>query len=142
MSGKREGKRVEEKKGGEFAVVTVLIRGSLTGLVILLLFLLAGTGGISLGILGQEMMERWGILSCIVGSLLGGWISVRQDRCWALVLGPGTGGILFTLLLMMGLIFYGELPSGDKLIPVLCACLCGGGMAGILGRKRKKKKRR
>ena len=142
MSGKREGKRVEEKKSGESVVVTALLKGGLMGAAVLLLFLLAGAGGISLGMLGQEMMARWGILSCVAGGLTGGWMAVREERRMALVLGPGTGGILFALLFLTGLVLGGGSPSGERMLPVLCACLCGGGMAGILGRKKKKKKKR
>ena len=142
MSGKREGKRVEEKKGGEAVIVTALLKGGLIGAAVLLLFLLAGAGGVLLGMIGQELMARWGIVSCVAGSLTGGWMAVREERRMALVLGLSTGGILFGLLLLTGLVLYGESPSGERMLPILCACLCGGGMAGIFGRQRKKKKKR
>ena len=141
MSGKREGKRVEEKKGGEAVLVKALLKGGLIAAAVLLFFLPVGAAGVSLGLLGQEMMERWGILSCVAGGLTGGWMAVREERRMALILGLGTGGILFGLLLLTGLVLGGT-PSGGRMLPVLCACLCGGGMAGILGRKGKKKKKR
>ena len=142
MSGKREGKRAEEKKNGKSVILTALLKGAVMGAAVLLLCLLAGAGGISLGMLGQEMMARWGILSCVAGGLTGGWMAVREERRMALILGPGTGGILFALLLLTGLVLGGGSPAGERMLPVLCACLCGGGMAGILGRKGKKRKKR
>ncbi len=142
MSGKREGKRVEEKKGTGSTLPMALGKGSMTAVLAMAVFLLAGAGAVSAGILGQEMMGRWGFLSCVAGGLAGGWVAVRKERRWALPLGLGTGGILFLLLLLTGLVFYEGSPAAEGMLPVLCACLCGGGMAGILGRKNKKKRKR
>lgn len=142
MSGKREGKRLEEKKGTGSVISVSLGKGSVTAVLVMASILLAGAGMISAGILGQEIMGQWGILSCVAGGLAGGWTAVRKERRWAIPLGLGTGGILFLLLLLTGLIFYEGSPSAEHMLPVLCACLCGGGMAGILGRKNKKKRKR
>ena len=142
MSGKREGKRVGEKKGTESIVPMALGKGSVTAVLVMAAFLLAGAGAVSAGVLGQEMMTRWGLLSCVAGGLSGGWAAMRKERRWALPLGIGTGGILFLLLLLTGVVFYEGNPAAENMPPVLCACLCGGGMAGILGRKNKKKRKR
>ena len=136
------GKRVEEKKGTQMALPEILLKGSLVSALVMLGVLLAGAGAISAGVLGQEMMERWGMLACVAGSLSGGVVSARTERRWALALGVGTGGILFGVLLLVGSALYGVPSAITDLIPALLSCLCGGGAAGILGRKNKKKRKR
>ena len=136
------GKRVEEKKGAQTALPEILLKGGVVSALVMLGVLLAGAGAISAGVLGQEMMERWGMLACVTGSLSGGVVSARAERHWALALGLGTGGILFGVLLLVGSALYGVPSAITDLIPALLSCLCGGGAAGILGRKNKKKRKR
>ena len=60
----------------------------------------------------------------------------------ALVVGLGVGAVLFLLLLTAGLIVYKETSVANGGAGILCACLCGGAIPGLLGRKSKKKRRR
>lgn len=142
MSGKREGKRIEEKKKQENPLPSAVLKGGLLAVAVMLAVLLAGAGAISVGWLGQEMMSRWGMLACVAGSLAGGLAAARQERRWALLLGLGIGGMLFGLLLLAGLALYEGAPEMGRIPGILCSCLCGGGMAGILGRKSRKKRKR
>ena len=60
----------------------------------------------------------------------------------ALRVGPGGGAVLFLLLLTAGLLVYDGATVANGGLGILCACLCGGAIPGILGRKPRKKRRR
>ena len=60
----------------------------------------------------------------------------------ALAVGLGTGITLFLLLLCVGLLAYDAAGLERDGAGTLCACLCGGGLAGVLALPRKKKRRR
>ena len=111
------GKRVEEKKGAQTEFPEVLLKGGVVSALVMLGVLLVGAGAVSTGILGQEMMERWGMLACVVGSLTGGVMSARKERRWAMALGLGAGGILFGILLLAGIMLYGAPSAITDLFP-------------------------
>jgi len=50
--------------------------------------------------------------------------------------------VLFLLLLTAGLIVYQKTSVANGGTGILCACLCGGAIPGLLARKPKKKRRR
>lgn len=88
--------------------------------------------------------ERWidvcVLLACAVGTLIGGRIALRGGRKATLLSGLGSGLLAAALLGVSGLLLYGELEMG-RCIAVSCACLGGGGVAGLLGRSGGKKHR-
>jgi hypothetical protein len=53
-----------------------------------------------------------------------------------------TGLAQFLILLMLGALLYQDAPVSGEVPEILLACLCGGGMAGILGQSKKGKRRR
>ena len=80
------------------------------------------------------------LLAC--AAVLGGLLAIRGHRKRALLLGIGAGGGLFLLLLTGGLVWFQQTAPSGIAMSVLPACLCGGALAGILGRERKKKRKR
>ena len=60
----------------------------------------------------------------------------------SLLAGLGVGVVLFLLLLTAGFIVYQGASVANGGAGILCACLCGGAIPGLLGRKPKKKRRR
>ena len=58
----------------------------------------------------------------------------------SLLAGLGVGVVLF--LLTAGFIVYQGASVANGGAGILCACLCGGAIPGLLGRKPKKKRRR
>ena len=68
--------------------------------------------------------------------------SVGICRSRTLVMGLCVGAVLFLLLLTAGLLFYPGMSIEEGGVGLLCACLIGGALAGLLGGKPKKKRRK
>lgn len=141
MAGKRE-KKPEDPgavwlstmcrllKGGGVAVVTAAL-----GLVVCALL-------VSGGAVGERVMGRGVLAICVVSSLVGGLVAVHRLERGTLLAGLGVGGILFLLLLTAGFLLYEDASISNGGVPILIACCCGGAIAGVLGgRPRKKRKR-
>ena len=139
---KTAGKRQEEQGSAWMGVMGSLLKGGLLALAVTLALLLLCAAAVSARWMSQAAMERCVVAVCVLGATVGGALSMRRHREAALVLGVGTGLMLFLLLLSAGILFYEEAPVVQSIPGILCACLCGGGIAGILGRKTKKKRRR
>lgn len=141
MAGKREKKPEDPAavwlgtmcrllKGGGVAVVTAAL-----GLVVCALL-------VSGGVVGEKLMGRGILAICVVSSLVGGLVAVRRLERGTLLAGLGVGGILFLLLLTAGFLLYEDASLSNGGVPILIACCCGGAIAGVLGgRPRKKRKR-
>ena len=116
-------------KGGVFAGITT----------ILFLFLCAVL--VSTGLLRERWMEGAGLACYVLGALIGGIYSVKAIQRRPLLVGLAVGGVLFLLLLTAGFLAYETASIEQGGVGILCACLCGGGIAGILGGTRKKRRR-
>ena len=122
------------------AVCEVLKGGVLAGVVTILALLLCSVL-VSMGVIPVEAMEGTVLAVCVLGTLVGGIYAVRRSGA-ALAAGLGVGAVLFLLLMTAGLIACEGASVANGGVSVLCACLCGGAIPGILGRKPKKKRRR
>ena len=92
---------------------------------------------ISTGAVPERFMERAVLAACVLGALIGGLLAVRRIGRSTLLVGAGVGAILFLLLLLAGT---ASISNGGGMM--LLSCLCGGAMAGILGSRPKKKRKR
>ena len=123
---KTKGKR-EEAESPWLGTMCGMLKGGalafLTAVAILFLCALA----VSNRWLGQGMMDSAVMAACALGALAGGLLAVRQGRGRSLLMGFGAGLILF-------------LRNGG--LGLLLSCGCGGALAGVLGGKPKKKRRR
>ena len=122
------------------AVCEVLKGGVLAGVVTILALLLCSVL-VSMGVIPVEAMEGAVLAVCVLGTLVGGIYAVRRSGA-ALAAGLGVGAVLFLLLLTAGLLAYEGASVANGGVSILCACLCGGAIPGVLGRKPKKKRRR
>ena len=122
------------------AVCEVLKGGVLAGVVTILALLLCSVL-VSMGVIPVEAMEGTVLAVCVLGTLVGGIYAGRRAGA-ARAAGRGGGAVLFLLLLTAGLLAYEGASVANGGVSVLCACLCGGAIPGILGRKPKKKRRR
>ena len=122
------------------AVCEVLKGGVLAGVVTILALLLCSVL-VSMGVIPVEAMEGTVLAVCVLGTLVGGIYAVRRSGA-ALAAGLGVGAVLFLLLMTAGLIACEGASVANGGVSILCACLCGGAIPGILGRKPKKKRRR
>ena len=106
---------------------------------VFLLFLAACL--ISNGIIREEWLEISVLFSCMCGAMAGGTFAVRGVKPRKAALGVGAGIVLFLLLAVSGILVYGML-NEKSCLKIFCSCVVGGGLAGMAGRKGKKKHRR
>lgn len=139
---KKGGKRQDGQGGVWGGVLCALAKGSAAALLMTLLLLFGCSAAVSAQWLGQHSARQCVILTCVLGALGGSVVAMRNRREWAMGLGLGTGGALFLMLMSIGILLYESAPVPELVPENLFACLCGGAVAGILGRKPKKKRRR
>ena len=135
--------RRPEALGGEWlnAVCEVLKGGVLAGVTTILALLVCAVL-VSVGAVPVGAMYGSVLAVCAVGALVGGTYAVRRVGSRSLLVGVGVGAVLFLLLLTAGLIAYQGSSIANGGAGILCACLCGGAIPGLLARKPKKKRRR
>ena len=135
--------RRQEDGGGPWlnAMCEILKGGALAGAVTILSLLVCAVLA-SMGILPVSSMDASVLAVCVLGTLAGGIYAVSRSGGRSLLAGLGVGAVLFLLLLTAGLLVYDQASLANGGAGILCACLCGGAIPGILGRKPKKKRRR
>lgn len=139
----RERKREEEPAERWLGLMLALLRGGVVALAAALLVLMGGAALISAGTISDGAADRIAVAACVAGAFVGGLLSVpRGGRSGALLAGLGVGAILFLLLLTAGMLLYGDASLERGGAAEVCACLCGGALAGLLRGSAKKKRRR
>lgn len=141
---KKKERRPEEMGGGSEwlnAMCEVLKGGVLAGVTTILMLLVCSVL-VSAGALPVGSMYGAVLAACVLGTLAGGTYAVRRVGSRSLLVGLGVGAVLFLLLMTAGLIAYEGASIANGGAGILCACLCGGAIPGLLGRKPKKKRRR
>jgi putative membrane protein (TIGR04086 family) len=123
------------------AMCEVLKGGVLAGVVTILVLLICAVL-VSVGLVPVEAMYGTVLAACALGAFAGGIYAVRHVEGRSLLAGLGVGVVLFLLLLTAGFIVYQGASVANGGAGILCACLCGGAIPGLLGRKPKKKRRR
>lgn len=139
---RRGGKRQDESATGWIGMASGILKGSVIGYCVTMLLLLLCASVIWFGLVGEEAALSCVQAACVPGVLVGCCISLGGHRASAMPVGIFTGLVLFALLILTGAVISGALPDKGEGANVLCACLCGGTMGGILGRRKGKKKRR
>lgn len=141
MSGTR-GKKREEPQGTAWlwSMLNLLRFGAL-GLVAAMLVLVCAAAMISFGVVENGRGSSAVVAACLFGSFLSGVLAVRQKKGAALPTGLGAGVVLFLMLLSSGALLYDTLPAVRSVGAVAGGCLCGGGLAGLLVGRPKKKRR-
>ncbi len=135
--------RRPEELGGQWlgTMCDILIGGAMAGVVTVLALLVCAVL-VSAGALPVSGMYGAVLAVCVLGSLVGGTWAVRKVGGRSLLVGLSVGAVLFLLLLTAGLIAYEGASIANGGAGILCACLCGGAIPGLLARKPKKKRRR
>lgn len=116
----------------------VLIGGGTAFAVGLVLLFLAAIG-ISRGLLEVSLRYQLTVVSCVLGSFVGGVLAVRSSPARGLFVGLAVGMVLFLVQLSLGLLLFEGFTLEGGGIGLLFGDLCGGAAAGILsgGGKRK-----
>lgn len=138
---KKRERRQEEPGSLWLNVMCDLLKGGILAGAVAVAALLLCAVLISAGLIRERWAEGAVMAVCVLGALAGGLYSVRRIGRRALFVGLGVGAILFLLLLTAGLLIYDTAGAGQGTAGILCACLCGGGIAGILGAPKKKQRR-
>lgn len=123
------------------AMCEVLKGGVLAGVTTILALLICAVL-VSIGVVPVGAMYGAVLAVCVLGALVGGTYTVRRVDGRSLPAGLGVGAVLFLLLLTAGFIVYQSASMANGGAGILCACLCGGAIPGLLARKPKKKRRR
>lgn len=141
MAGKRE-KKPEDPGAVWLSTMCRLLKGGALAVVMAALGLVVCSLLVSGGVMGERLIGRGVLAICVVSSLAGGLLAVHRLERGTLLAGLGVGGILFLLLLTAGFLLYEDASISNGGVPILIACCCGGAIAGVLGgRPRKKRKR-
>ena len=140
---KKKERRPEKTGGSEWlnAMIEVLKGGVLAGVTTILALLICAVL-VSVGLVPVGTMYGAVLAVCVLGALVGGTYAVRRVGRRSLLVGLGVGAVLFLLLLTAGLIAYQGASIANGGAGILCACLCGGAIPGLLAGKPKKKRRR
>lgn len=133
-------KKNEEDQGAKLVryVLGVLLGGGVA-LLVCFIFLLLASIGIFRGLVGEGRMYQLTIVGCVLGGFIGGMVAVRRCGSRSLIIGLMVGGVLFLVMLTVGLLFFDTASPEEGGLGFLCGALCGGAAAGILGSKSGKK---
>ncbi|MEG2454902.1 MAG: TIGR04086 family membrane protein [Oscillospiraceae bacterium] len=136
-------KKTEEKSENKvlWYILHILMGGALA-LGCCVLFLLLCAVGIAQGWVKAELMPQLTIAGCVVGSLVGGTKAAGWCKTKTLLAGLGAGGVMFLLMLTVGALCFESMTPEIGGLPMLCGCLCGGGLAGLFAAKPTKKRRK
>ena len=140
MSGTR--KREQSQGTAWLSGVLGVLKGGAWGVGICLMILGAAAGLIWLGLLSSGAESRAVVASCLLGGFVAGLTAVKKGGTAPIPQGLGAGVALFLLLLSGGVLLYGALPDIQTGGVVAGACLCSGGLAGVIGGGGGKKRRR
>ncbi len=137
MSKKEEEQGIQTLK----LLCCVLLSGAMAlALSVLLLFLCALL--VSNGILSGNRMTQYAVAVCVISGFTGGVAAVAKCKCKTLLVGAGTGAVLFLLLLLVGILVFPGVSIENHGMDHLCASVLGGVLAGLLGGKSNKRRRR
>lgn len=129
-----------DKKATNKKTATAMITGTLGALLIAMLLLLVCSAAISAGVLKMENSRGLAVFICALSCFCGGLFVVRSCGKTALPLGVGTGFLFSLLLTMLGHLLFEDAEFGMGQLLILCICLCSGALAGLIGKKRKKRR--
>ena len=121
-----------------------ILAGGFLAFAVGLVLLLLAAAGVSRGIVDSGLRFQITVISCVLGSLVGGAFAVRRCPGRGVLVGLCVGGVLFLLQLTTGLLAYQDLAFENGGVGLLFGGLCGGAAAGILssGSKRAGSKKR
>lgn len=95
---------------------------------------------VAAGIIPEQGMDACVLLSCVAGTLVGGRMALKGVRKGTLLWGLCGGALTAVMLGLSGFLLYDGV-DWRRCAMVGCACLCGGGLAGALGRGGNKRRR-
>jgi len=135
-------KNEEDQASKLFRTMGRVLLGGIFSLGICLIILFLCSIGISSGWLNDRAMMQYTIGSCVIGGFCGGLFSVMCIREKTLIIGLLTSCIQFLLVLSIGFLMFPGISLSEHGAGIAAGCLAGGVLAGFLGGKPKKKRRK
>jgi len=133
----------EEERGTRLVQhMSAVLLGGVIALLVCLVLLFLCSLAISAGWLADRSMLQYTLASCVLSCLIGGRYAVSRCRSRTLLVGLGTGAVFFLLLLTIGIIFCSDMSVENHAVGLVLASLAGGALAGLLGGRPKRKKRK
>jgi len=143
MAKTRERKRERTEQGsGLLKWALDLLRGGLLGFAVSCAALGVAALLIWGGLLGNGKTDSAVVAACLLGGFAGGAFAVGPGKKAPLPLGVGTGSVLWLMIFAAGALLYQEEPLLSSMGVTAGACLCGGGLAGLLGGAGKGRRRK
>lgn len=134
-------RKAEAQGANAVQMTTAAVLGGLLALGVALMVLLGGAIAVSNGILRDDVSPQITAAACVLGCLCGGLLSGMRWGSRYLLAGLAAGAVCYLLILAVGLLMSDGLELGLQALIELAGCLCGGGIAGVLGGRKKGKKR-
>lgn len=132
---KRRGKRENGKKtwwqsmvAGIASTVAISVFGVGVGAVM-----------IAAGVLPERAGDGCVLIACAVGSMIGICTVVQERGKNKMIVSIGLAAMASVVLGVSGILLYGGIEA-ERCFAVCAACLCGGGLAGAIGGRKRVKK--
>lgn len=135
-------KNEDDQTAKLFRSISSILLGGVIAIAVCLLILLLCSVGISGGILNNRAMMQYTVAGCVAGGFSGGLFAVKRIRSKTLFIGLGASIVQFLLILTIGILMYPEISLSEHGLGIAAGCLAGGAIAGFLGGKPKKKRRK
>ena len=103
------------------------------GVIVALLAVCAAV--LSMGELKEQMMKGMVLASCVLGCMVGGIVAKRTVGIAPLLAGLSVAGIVIMSLIFLSTLLYEESLAGEGSAGVICACLSGGALCTVFGKK-------
>lgn len=130
----KKGKEGKGRAGRGGGTLNIMMKSVLMALLASVLTALTQSVLISRGILPEGSTEGYAAFACALGALIGGGYAVRKTGKKTLIVGLGIGVLLFLIFGVLGTLGSGGRAEwGSDLALIAGACLCGGGISGVLG---------
>ena len=135
-------KKEDERGSQVMRFASCMLVGGIIGVIACVVILFLCSIGISYGWIGDEYMTQYTVIACLASAFLGGMYSVSRLKKKTLIVGIGVGIVQFLILLVVGVMIFPSVTIDSTGGILLCMSLLGGMFAGLLGGKRKKKRRK
>ena len=134
-------RRTEKRKGEDSAKSAVaLLLGVLFAFGVELIVLLLGSFLVSVEVFRPDAETQVTAAACLIGCFVGGSIACRKWKTGKLLCGLLVGLLCFALIFVIALVSSNNFELRGQGLIELAGCLIGGGIAGIIGRRKKTKK--
>ena len=133
--------RTDQKNTAGKKQVSVIAQGGAAAFAVGLLLILLASVLTSKGLLRSDAAVELSVAACALGGFFASLFTVGRLRGNSFVHGLAVGGMELLLFLLLGCLTIEGMAPGAQQLPLWAGCLCSGGLAGLLSKKGKKRKR-